>query len=125
MDILDKEYFMGKKPQTNTLQQDKFRVMFELQKELQNKMFLANLPDDSVEDFKYSVLGMISELGEVLDADRRWKNVRAKPENKAAKLEEIADVLAFFINMCLYSGYDSHDIYEAFINKTYKNFERI
>ena len=109
----------------NTLQQDKFRVMFEIQKELQNKMFNKELPLDSVDDFKYSILGIISELGEVLDADRRWKNVRAKPENKAAKLEEIVDVLAFFINMCLYSGYDSHDIYEAFINKANKNFERI
>ena len=104
---------------------DKLENIFEIQKALQKEMFNKELPNDSVEDFKYSILGMISEVGEVLDADRRWKNVRAKHISDEAKLEEICDVFAFFINMCLYSGYSANDIYEAFLRKGKKNFERI
>ena len=52
------------------------RELFELQQKLQNTMFQVETPVDSVEDFKYSILALIGELGEVLDADRRWKNIR-------------------------------------------------
>ncbi len=105
---------------------DKLETIFEMQKQLQKRMFgFENIPVDSIEDFKYSLLAMIGEIGEVLDADRRWKNVRAKEVKSEEKLEEICDVLAFFINMCLFSGYDASDIYEAFCKKNKKNFDRL
>ena len=50
--------------------------MFMMQSALQKVMFDKTTPNDSVEDFKYSVLALIGELGEVLEADKRWKNIR-------------------------------------------------
>ena len=42
--------------------------LFERQSSLQFRMFNKETPIDSVEDFKYSILALIGELGEVLEA---------------------------------------------------------
>lgn len=102
----------------------KVKDMFEAQKELQAEMFGYKLPEDSVEDFKYSVLALISELGEVLEADKRWKNVRTGEVRKEEKLEELVDCMAFLVNMILFSGFSSDEFVEAFMKKNQKNFER-
>lgn len=99
--------------------------LFDLQSHLQNIMFDKKLPTDSIEDFKYSILALISELGEVLDADRRWKNVRKKPlEEPDKKLDELCDCMAFLINAILYSGFSSKQFIVAFLTKNYKNIKR-
>lgn len=98
--------------------------LFEAQKELQAEMFGYKLPEDSVEDFKYSVLALIGELGEVLEADKRWKNVRTGEARKEEKLEELVDCMAFLVNMILFSGFSSDEFVEAFMKKNQKNFER-
>ena len=99
--------------------------MLERQSKLQKVMFGYELPNDLIEDFKYSVLGLIGELGEVLDADSRWKNVRIKGYDSNAKLDELVDCMAFLLNMILFSGYTSEEFANAFIAKNKKNFERV
>lgn len=99
--------------------------MFKMQQELQAEMLDKGTPKDSVEDFKYSVLALISELGEVLDADRRWKNIRGKAVSFEEKKEELCDCMAFMINMILYSGISAELFCDEFIKKNKKNFERI
>lgn len=98
--------------------------LFQMQKRLQKVMFGYELPNDSVEDFKYSVLALIGELGEVLDADKRWKNIRKGEANSEAKLDELVDCMAFLINMILFSGFTSSEFGEAFKKKNERNFER-
>ena len=99
--------------------------MFNLQIHLQNVMFNKKLPVDSVEDFKYSILGLIAELGEVLEADKRWKNVRSGVCNRENKLDELVDCMAFLINAIIYSGFTADEFGKAFEKKNMKNFERI
>lgn len=98
--------------------------LFELQVKLQQCMFESTLPTDSVEDFKYSILALIGELGEVLDADRRWKNVRKGTYNREAKLDELVDCMAFLLNAILYSGYTPEEFVREFKRKNAKNFIR-
>ena len=98
--------------------------LFELQAKLQECMFENTLPTDSVEDFKYSILALIGELGEVLDADRRWKNIRKGTYNREAKLDELVDCMAFLLNAILYSGYTPEEFEKEFKKKNAKNFVR-
>lgn len=100
------------------------RKLFELQQNLQFAMFKTETPVDSVEDFKYSILALIGELGEVLDADRRWKNIRKGAYSREAKLDELVDCMAFLLNAILYSGYSAEEFEKAFMDKNRKNFER-
>ena len=100
------------------------RELFELQQKLQNTMFQVETPVDSVEDFKYSMLALIGELGEVLDADRRWKNIRKGAYNREAKLDELVDCMAFLLNAILFSGYSAEELEKACKSKNEKNFIR-
>ena len=100
------------------------RELFELQQKLQNTMFQVETPVDSVEDFKYSILALIGELGEVLDADRRWKNIRKGAYNREAKLDELVDCMAFLLNAILFSGYSAEEFEKEFKKKNEKNFIR-
>ena len=97
---------------------------FLYQKQLQNLMFGHNLPNDSVEDFKYSVLGLVGELGEVLEADKRWKTVRNFKYDREQKLDELVDCMAFMINMILFSGINEEEFAEAFKEKFTRNVAR-
>lgn len=103
---------------------DKLEDIFEMQKELQEKMFNKKLPVDSVPDFHYSITALVGEIGEVLEADKRWKNARADKYDKNAKLEELVDCMAFLVNTCLYSGFDYKEVYTAFVDKFKKNMNR-
>lgn len=87
-------------------------------------MFGYDLPSDSVEDFKYSVLALIGELGEVLEADKRWKNVRNGKYDREGKLDELVDCMAFMLNMILFSGFTVKEFTKAFVIKNSRNFER-
>ena len=72
-----------------------------------------------------SVLGLLCEAGEVLQADQRWKtNGRSTYYNRAEKIEEIADCFIFLINTCIYSDVSSYEIMNAIGEKIIKNKER-
>ena len=49
------------------------------------------LPIDHPQLASYHIQQLISEIGEVLDADKRWKNMRNDKYDKDNKLDEIAD----------------------------------
>lgn len=104
---------------------DKLTELFEMQKNLQGQMFGKETPIDSVEDYHYSMTALVSEIGEVLSADKRWKNARNSYYSREEKLEELVDCMAFLINAILYSGYTPDEFYKAFVEKNKKNFERI
>ena len=79
---------------------DKLVEMFEMQKDLQRKINGSiGLPMDKQSLFEKQVLGLVCELGEVLKADERWKEVRILHVNRLEKLDEIVDCFCFLVNL--------------------------
>ena len=108
------------------LKEEESESTIHVQKNNLKNMFykLTDGPIDSVEDFHYSITSLVAEIGEVLTADKRWKNVRNAYFEKDEKLEELVDCMAFLINAVLYSGFDSETFYNAFAKKNVINMNR-
>lgn len=83
------------------------------------------VPIDDPTLSSYHIQQLISEIGEVLDADKRWKSFRNKKYDKEAKLEEIADCFIVLMNIAMFSGFDSDQMVEAIIKKLEIVKERI
>lgn len=108
-----------------------FHDMFLKQAENQRNMFekgmyngfsdndgkFTELPIDDPKLSSYHIQQLVSEIGEVLEADKRWKNFRNDAYDKDAKLDEIADCFIVLMNIAMFSGFDSVDIYDAVCNK--------
>ena len=73
----------------------------------------ASLPYDSVQLCSYHVQQLVSEIGEVLDADKRWKNFRNEKYDPDAKLDEIADCMIVLMNIAIFSGFNATDMMSA------------
>ena len=100
-------------------------VYFMMQETLQKKMFGYEVPTDSVESFKYSILSLVGEIGEVLEADKRWKNIRNEQYDRNNKLDELVDCMAFLINAILFSGFSEKEFSIAFKQKFLYNLRRL
>lgn len=107
-----------------------FESMFDQQASNQEKLLSNGMYDDfssiskdsvlPVDDPKlcsYHVQQLVSEIGEVLEADKRWKNFRNEKCDSTNKKDELADCFIVWMNMCLYSGFDSSDMAEAIEKK--------
>ena len=68
------------------------------------------LPTDNVSVFSYHVQQLISEIGEVLECDKRWKNIRNDKYIKEQKLDELADCFIVWMNLIIFSGFSSEEI---------------
>lgn len=87
--------------------------LFEKQIDFQ-KLLGNEVPIDNPEMLAHHMLGLVSELGEVAQADKRWKlNKRNTHYDRNNKVEEIADVLIFLINICLYSDISAEELLET------------
>lgn len=85
------------------------------------------LPVDDVRLFSYHMQQIMSELGEVLAADKRWKSHRNETSSEMLehKKEELADCLIVFMNLCIFSGISSREILEVVARKINENYIRI
>lgn len=83
------------------------------------------LPEDSVSLSSYHVQQLVSEIGEILDADKRWKNFRNEKYDKAAKAEEIADCFIVLMNIAMFSGISGDDMASAISMKLYTVRNRV
>lgn len=83
------------------------------------------VPVDDVRLASYHVQHLISEIGEVLDADKRWKNFRNEKYDKDAKIEELADCFIVLMNISMYSGINGREMTEAIKEKLDKVSKRI
>lgn len=121
---------------SNNVDSYTFNQIFNYQKHNQSLMlskgmydnfidFDVELPIDSPRLASYHVQQLMSEIGEVLDADKRWKNFRNDKYDKDAKAEELADCFIVLMNICMYSGLDAQDIEKAIVNKLNTVTERI
>lgn len=71
---------------------------------LYNNENIVKVPFDDVKISSYHIQQLISEIGEVLSADKRWKNFRNEKYDKENKLEEIADCFIVLMNISMFSG---------------------
>lgn len=107
-----------------------YNLQVEFQKQLLDKdLYLMlekmNLPVDCPKIFSQHVQHLISEIGEVLSADKRWKTYRNEKYDEDAKLEELADCFIVLMNMCIFSGVEATELYDTIESKIEKNKKRI
>ena len=114
-----------------------FQNLFNRQKANQIRMLQAGMydafksertktvPVDDVKLMSYHVQQLMSEIGEVLSADKRWKNFRNVVYDADGKLEEIADCFIVLMNVSMFSGFDDDQIVNAIKNKISEVGQRI
>lgn len=110
-----------------------FDECFRRQVEFQNELIkngkydfhCDELPCDCVKGFSYHIQQLMSEIGEVLESDKRWKAYRSDKFDEMHKLEEIADCFIVLMNIAIFSGFDSIDILREIENKLDENAKRV
>lgn len=102
-----------------------FSELYELQCKFQNLIGEKEVPRDDPEMMAHHLLGLVTEIGEVSQEDKRWKkNKRNKTYNKDGKCSEIADCFIFLLNVCIYSDISPDRILEEIKKKILINIER-
>jgi NTP pyrophosphatase (non-canonical NTP hydrolase) len=76
-----------------------------------------SLPNDNVSLSSYHIQQLVSEIGEVLAADKRWKNLRNDKYDSENKLEEIADCFIVLMNIAIFSGIGAEALEKAIVDK--------
>lgn len=99
--------------------------IFEKQIALQKIAFNKELPNHEPKLVNYFALGLVGEVGEVLQADKTWKPFNKGTRNEWSTLEELADCWLFLVNLTLAEGYDYRTIKEMVVEKQKIVFERI
>lgn len=84
-----------------------------------------SIPADNPKLSTYHIQQLISEIGEVLSADKRWKNFRNDKNDTKNKYEEIADCFIVLLNIAMYSGMDAELLAEEITDKIEVFRERI
>lgn len=82
-------------------------------------------PVDDPKLCSYHVQQLMSEIGEVLEADKRWKNFRDDKYDKDEKAEEIADCFIVLMNIAMFSGMSASELYDTISAKIWTVSERI
>lgn len=83
------------------------------------------VPFDDVKLSSYHIQQLVSEIGEVLEADKRWKNFRNSRYDNEAKKSEIADCFIVLMNVAMFSGIKAEEMAEAIVTKIEVVSERI
>ena len=99
--------------------------IYHKQVEFQKMLGNLDIPKDDPNEMAHHLLGLVTEVGEVSQADKRWKkNKRNKHYDFQEKLDEIADCFIFLLNVCIYSDITPWQILEAINNKVDENKRR-
>lgn len=104
---------------------DKLDVIFAKQQALDSYLATERGLDFDLSTWvEKEILAMVAELGELLNEVnfKWWKNPR--PLNREAIKEELADLLHFFVSLCLKLGIGPGELYEAYLAKNLENFRR-
>lgn len=83
------------------------------------------LPDDIVQGFSYNIQHLMSEVGEVLEADKRWKSMRKSKYDREAKVQEICDCFIVLMNVAIYSGVSPEELEDSLLYKLAVNRARL
>ena len=99
--------------------------LYQDQVEFQKLLGNNDIPKDDPNEMAHHLLGLVTEVGEVSQADKRWKkNKRNKHYNFQEKLDEIADCFIFLLNVCIYSDITPWQILNAIDHKINENKRR-
>ena len=105
---------------------DKLEQIFALQRQFQEKLKRERgLEDLPMEQWlQKQTLAMVSELAELLEEVnfKWWKNPHDIREDHIR--EELADILHFFVSMCLEAGMTADDLYAVYQGKNRENTMR-
>lgn len=101
------------------------KELFNKQIEIQKIAFDVNLPEHKPELVRYFALGLMSEVGEVLQADKTWKPFNVGVCNGENVKEELADCYLFLMNLCLAEGFTAEQMIEMIRNKQEVVLQRI
>ena len=106
---------------------DMYYRQFLLQKKLIEKggkssSFDPSRTDEEIEErFNYTLLLLIKEVTEVLDEMNSKRHSKEKKEvDRYAVLEELIDILKYWMNLCIIYDFGSTEIVEAFNSKSAK-----
>lgn len=97
---------------------DKLQYIFMCQQDLQKRLLDVKLPNDRPDLISHYSLGLVSEIGEVLQADKRWKNLTGgdnKTHNHKEVREELSDCLLYFINLVMACNIGVDEFFDSFI----------
>ena len=106
------------------MSEDKLDTIFKLQGELDRMVKFTDMYyEDQVNN---NFMATIHELCELHDETnwKKWKKTKKK-ESREKKLEEFADIIHFVIQTALMYGFDSEEVYSAYLNKNIINRERV
>lgn len=76
-----------------------------------------DVPCDDIKLASYHVQQLMSEIGEVLESDKRWKNYRNDKYDREHKLEELADCFIVLMNIAMFSDFHAKELTDAILNK--------
>ena len=111
--------------------------LFNIQQTNQNMMLVSGMyadfklqntnsvPADDTKLMSYHIQQLISEIGEVLEADKRWKNFRNNKYDRESKLEEVADCFIVLMNVAMFSGFNGDELSDAIVKKLNEVRERL
>lgn len=98
---------------------------FEAQKMFQRRLTGLDEVEDDPEKFSQQIVQLVEELGELLQADKRWREYRGDKFNEVEKEKELADVFIVAMNLAIFSGVSYEKLIDAIKEKIVINFERI
>lgn len=98
---------------------------FEAQKMFQRRLTGLDEVKDDPEKFSQQIVQLVEELGELLQADKRWREYRGDKFNEVEKEKELADVFIVAMNLAIFSGVSYEKLVGAIKEKISINFERI
>lgn len=105
------------------------KELFDRQIDIQKMAFNKRLPEHSPELISYFALGLMAEVGEVLQVDKSWKPFNAKEYNSLisddALIKELADCYLFLMNLTLACGFGAALITNAIKEKQQVVYKRI
>lgn len=104
---------------------DKMKKAFEAQKMFQRRLTGLDEVKDDPEKFSQQIVQLVEELGELLQADKRWREYRGDKFNEVEKEKELADVFIVAMNLAIFSGVSYEKLIGAIKEKIGINFERI
>jgi dimeric dUTPase (all-alpha-NTP-PPase superfamily) len=105
--------------------EDRLETIFRRQEQFQEELVQRrHLDFDQSTWIQKQALALMVELGEVLEAAqfKWWKD--PEPIDRQALVEELVDVLHFFVALCLACGVSADDLYRGYLAKNRENFRR-
>lgn len=82
---------------------------------------VEKLPEDNIQGFSFHIQQLMSEIGEVLSADKRWKNFRNDKLDLNNKKQEIADCFIVLMNIAIFSGLSAEELAKEIYDKMLLN----